>query len=789
MKPTQPKLFRNSLYNLVGQAIPLVVGFISIPFLIRSLGLDRFGLLSLVWVFLGYLTFFDLGLSRAIIKIIAEDLAKKNDKEIPVTVWTTFWIVLILSSIGSVGLGLVSPWLITKTFQIPASLHDEAIWSLWFVALSIPIVTLIAVFRGVLEAQQRFFVVNILHSVSGIVTYVLPLLVSFFTKDVHTLIAAIGLARLATLLGHMIACQRQIPTLLIPLLPQKNSMQRLLRFGSWLTLSNLISPLMVYFDRFILGTFIPVGNLAYYTTPYEIVTRVLILPSAISRVMFPAFTSILSQEDKSEIGIIQQSLRTIGLILFPICAILILIARPGLNIWLGQEFADKSALILQIFAIGIFFNGLANIPYTLLQSANRPDLTAKVHVIELPFYAIALYAFTMKWGVQGAATAWSLRLIADYFLLSHFAQKLVPITIEARRHLAALAALLFVTFFMAQFQFAWREVLLAVGALVFIYWVFFLNLEERLVLLLKQPRPAGQDEETDKAAAIVVTFKPTPEDLNNLYVHKNQFESICVIDNGSPKGLQNELKEVCEKQNIKLILNSENLGIAHALNQGFEWAIQQKFKWACCFDQDSTPPANYLSRLFLAYNTSKQKDKIAIIGPQLLEKKTNRAIPTSTVPNGGDLVPVQTLITSGSLVRISAYKEIGGFDSKLFIDYVDHDFSFKARVHGYLVMECPSVVLGHSLGYSQRHQILFRQFFSTHHSAVRRYYNTRNRFYFYQKYLPFEPEFIFEDFYHFIKEVVKILLVEENKMQKLREVFHGLWHWLRGRFGKRESRP
>lgn len=787
MTANQPKLFRNSLYNLIGQAIPLVVGFVSIPFLIRSLGLDRFGLLSLVWVFLGYLTFFDLGLSRAIIKIIAEDLAKKNEQEIPVTIWTTFWIVLILSGLGSLGLGLISPWLITKTFQIPSSLHEEAIWSLWYVALSIPVVTLIAVFRGVLEAQQRFFIVNILHSVSGIVTYVLPLLVSFFTKDVHTLIAAIGLARLATLLGHMIACQRQIPNLLIPLLPQKKSTQRLLRFGSWLTLSNLISPLMVYFDRFILGTFIPVGNLAYYTTPYEIVTRVLILPSAISRVMFPAFTSILSQEDKSELGIIQQSLRTIGLVLFPICAVLILIASPGLKIWLGQEFATKSALILQIFAIGIFFNGLANIPYTLLQSANRPDLTAKVHVIELPFYAIALYAFTMKWGVQGAATAWSLRLIADYFLLSHFSQKLVPISIEARRHLAALAALLFVTFFMAQFDLTWKQVFIASATLIFIYWVFFLNLEERLVLLLRQQRQTTQEEETDKAAAIVVTFKPTAEDINNLYIHKSQFDFIVVIDNGSPPKIQDQLRKICESENIKLILNPENLGIAQALNQGFQWAIEQNLKWACCFDQDSTPPSGYVSRLFSAYNSSKQKEKIAIIGPQLLEKKTNRTIPT-TAPSNENLIPVRTLITSGSLVRISTYQELGGFDSKLFIDYVDHDFSFKARIHGYQVMECPSVVLGHSLGYSQRHQILFRQFFSTHHSAVRRYYNTRNRFYFYQKYLPFEPQWVFEDFYHFIKELIKILLVEENKLQKLREVFHGLWHWIAGRFGKREKR-
>lgn len=57
-------LIRNSAYNVVGQLIPILIGFFTIPVLIGKLGMDRFGLLSLLWVFLGYLTFFDLGLSH-----------------------------------------------------------------------------------------------------------------------------------------------------------------------------------------------------------------------------------------------------------------------------------------------------------------------------------------------------------------------------------------------------------------------------------------------------------------------------------------------------------------------------------------------------------------------------------------------------------------------------------------------------------------------------------------------------------------------------------------------------
>ena len=89
-------LAHNTILNFIGQVIPLIVGVITIPFIIRGLGIERFGLLSLAWVVLGYFTILDLGLGRATIKFVAEALGKGEKDEISRIVWTAVTIQVIL---------------------------------------------------------------------------------------------------------------------------------------------------------------------------------------------------------------------------------------------------------------------------------------------------------------------------------------------------------------------------------------------------------------------------------------------------------------------------------------------------------------------------------------------------------------------------------------------------------------------------------------------------------------------------------------------------------------------
>jgi O-antigen/teichoic acid export membrane protein/GT2 family glycosyltransferase len=781
-------IFRNSFYNIFGQLLPLIVGFVSIPFLIKNLGIERFGLLSLIWVFLGYLAFFDLGFSRAIIKIIAEELAREKTEEVPNIIWTATWIVGFLSALGCLILTFLAEFLATRVFQIPQALHSESILAIKIIALSLPLVTLIAVFKGVLEAQQRFFAANVLQTLSGTMTYFVPFVICFFTPNIVYLILGISITRFMTLIANILVCSKNIPQLLVPRWIDKDSFKKLLSFGSWLTVSNIISPLMVYFDRFILGSLIPVGNLAYYTTPYEIVTRVLILPSAVARVLFPTFSSAIAVQNNEEAKLHSEAIRILSLVLLPVTSVLILFADNGLHLWLGKNFSSESTLILQIFAIGIFFNGIANVPYTFIQSANRPDLTAKIHLAEFPIYIGLLWYMTLKFGLLGAATAWSFRLIFDFFLLEAVSHKMMKQPMSVMPHVLKLSFVILASFLVGQITnlplyclvFIWFFIIL-------IIWAFFLSAREKRILLGGSLAAFDQEfyQNTNQSClAIVVSYNPGEHLIEFVQKLLVQFDEVLIIDNKSENESLTYLNQA-KDFGCKIIYNTENLGIASALNQGFRYA-KNKYEWVCTFDQDSNIPEDYRIKLFASLISHPEKNKVAVIGPQIFEMNLNKSVPYSWLKNAR-IFEVPTVITSGSLIRLSAFEVVGGFNERLFIDYVDHEFSLKLRSKGYMVTLCSDTQLYHKLGHTKSHRLFFREFFSSHHDALRRYYNTRNRFYVYFKYLVFEPVWVIQDFYYFIKEMIKILLVERDKKRKFKSVILGLADCARHRFGKRNS--
>ncbi|MBK8204409.1 MAG: oligosaccharide flippase family protein [Bdellovibrionales bacterium] len=152
----------------------------------------------------------------------------------------------------------------------------------------------------------------------------------------------------------------------------------------------------------------------------ELVNRLLVIPSALSRTLFPTFTRRKIDADYDKIY--RKSIGSIALVMVPIAAVISLLAKPGLSIWLGPEFAENSFLILIFLTLGVSVNSVAWIPFTLIQSLGRPDVTAKLHFIELPLYIGMLTTLALRFGLLGAAIAWALRNLVDMIALFYLAK-------------------------------------------------------------------------------------------------------------------------------------------------------------------------------------------------------------------------------------------------------------------------------------------------------------------------------------------------------------------------------
>jgi len=436
-------LARSTLWNLIGQSSPALVALFAIPFLIKGLGTDRFGILTLAWTLVGYFSLFDFGLGRALTQVVSERIGQSRGHEIADIVWTATYLMVLLGVAAAAVMAMLSPWLVTRVLKIPSSLQTETLHALLVLAAGIPIVTAHAGLRGVLEAWLRFDLTNAVRIPMGILTFVVPLCVLPFSRSLFVVVAALVAVRAGGCLVQLILCVRTVPGLRLIARPRVEAVVPLLRFGSWMTVSNIVSPLMVSLDRFVIGAMISMAAVAYYSTPYEAVTKFLLIPAALVGVLFPAFSRSFVQDRADTQQLFRRGAKVVALALFPLCLLTVAFGREALAIWLGHNFADRSTRVLQLLAIGVFLNGLANVPFALIQAVGRPDITAKLHLLELPAYLATLWWLVHSWGIVGAAAAWVARVAVDALVLFIVAERSLKMArATATRLLLGLAAVL-----------------------------------------------------------------------------------------------------------------------------------------------------------------------------------------------------------------------------------------------------------------------------------------------------------------------------------------------------------
>lgn len=479
-------LVRNVLWNLFGTGAPLLIAFFAVPALIAGLGAERFGVLMLAWMVVGYFSLFDMGLGRAVTKLVAEKLGNAQHDEIPALIWTSLSLMAILGVIGSLVIAIISPWLVNDVLNIPVELQLETLDSFYILAISIPIVISSTGLRGILEAYQRFDLVNIVRIPLGVANFLGPVAVLPFSNSLVQVVTVLFVARLFALCVYAVLCLKVEPTLRDFIGIQRAMIKPLLSFGGWLTISNIISPVMVFMDRFLVGAMISMTAVAYYATPFEIVTKLFIIPVALMGVMFPAFSAALGQDKSYAVRLYKRSINYIFVALFPIVLILVTFSSEGLSLWLGAEFSNNSSMVLQLLAVGVLVNSLANVPFGLIQGAGRPDLIAKLHMVELPFYLLVLWWLLGTYGIVGVAVAWVLRAMIDALFLFVIANKLLSTDASDQLHFVLMFAvallMLFLSFVISDVFVKTLGLLVMLLVFFALYWFVVIEPDEKKMI-------------------------------------------------------------------------------------------------------------------------------------------------------------------------------------------------------------------------------------------------------------------------------------------------------------------
>jgi O-antigen/teichoic acid export membrane protein len=408
----------NLIYNIIGYVFPFCFGLFSIPVIIKVLGVSAFGFLSVAWVIIGYFSIFDLGLGRALTQAIATRLANDRNSEIYSLVRKALVVMIGLSMIGGCILALLSITIIDLVLKVPADFRDEALRSMWVLGFGIPAVVLFSGFRGILEAFGRFDVSSAGRSVLGIWTFVSPLLLFSVTKDLMWIVIVLVCGRYVVLVAFGFFCISEFRTRGLFAHRVQTELREIMAFGGWMTVSNIVSPIMVYMDRFFVSSISGLSQVAYYATPYDFISRLNFIPEAIFGVVFPAMAKLHAEGSGRAIQLYTLSLKILGFAIFLTSSVLVLVSPLFLRLWLGPEFEAKSQLIFSFLAIGLFVNCMARPSYNLLQAQGLANRTAQLHLLELPVYVVALIVSLNYFGPFGAAVAWLVRASLDFILLT-----------------------------------------------------------------------------------------------------------------------------------------------------------------------------------------------------------------------------------------------------------------------------------------------------------------------------------------------------------------------------------
>lgn len=419
-------LARNALWNFGGMAAPLVVAVFVVPLLIAGMGKERFGLLGIIWVGIGYFSLFDMGLGQALTKLVAERLGRDQGGDLPEIMWTALWLVSGLGIAGMIVGMLFAKPLVFQLLNVPVALESEGVLGFQLLSASIPVVVATSALVGILAAHQQFAMIAAVRVPLGIMTFVGPLISLQFTPSLVAATATMVASRVIAFVVYYACAARVSPPLNHPTKLTRTYVRLLLSFGGWITVANIVGPLMVYVDRFYIGATLGLTAVAHYATPYDMLFRAQVLPIAVMGVLFPALTTANMSERWRLPKLYDNAVRILFFMMLPLMGGVFLLAPEVLQFWLGDDFRIAATSAVRWIALGWAINTLARPAVIVLQSVGRPDLPVKILFAEILPYGIALWVLTLKYGITGTAAAWFLRIVVDTIVLTEIVRRKIP---------------------------------------------------------------------------------------------------------------------------------------------------------------------------------------------------------------------------------------------------------------------------------------------------------------------------------------------------------------------------
>ncbi len=281
--------------------------------------------------------------------------------------------------------------------------------------------------------------------------------------------------------------------------------------------------------------------------------------------------------------------------------------------------------------------------------------------------------------------------------------------------------------------------------------------------------------------AVIVTYHPDNKFSERVSLILPQLDHVIVVDNSLDKSVQQALQDIKSHSKISLISNGANLGVATALNIGIQWAQEHSYQWVLTLDQDTIPEDFMVNTLIQTYEMQRCKKEIAIIGPNYIDTNTHKIRHRPRSVANRSWIEKKTVITSGGLMSLTAFAQIGPFRDEFFIDTVDHEYCLRARSKGYKLILVLKPLMKHSIGKMELccfPGLPWIKRYTFNHPPFRCYFIVRNNLIVIYEYLVKDPIWAFCRLFSLLGKIGVICLFEKHRLEKVKFILLGIYDGL-----------
>lgn len=396
-------LIRNSLANFGGAALPALVTLATVPIIVSQLGEAEYGVLALIVAIVGYFAIIDVNVTAGSVKYLAEFHARGEKERISQVVSLGLLVYLALGMAGGLGIVVAAPWLVSQVFQVPPSLHDAATLALRLGG------------AGFLFGQLQFYLQSIPQSlgrydISARYEAGFGMLVPLLTVGV--VLAGGGLVgvvfvRLAASIVNVTLLGRRVRRLLPEYSwarPEGEIVRKVLSFSGFAYLKNIASVTYLQADKLIIGALVGMQALTLYVVPFTLASRVFNMTYRLGAVMFPAASALAAKDELDRLRrLYLVAVRYTVFLNGALAVLLAVLAYTLLKLWMGENFAQRSAEILVLLVTAAFFNSLTNLPTLVSDGLGHPKVSGFFAIAHASIGTGITYLFVSEMGLLGAA--------------------------------------------------------------------------------------------------------------------------------------------------------------------------------------------------------------------------------------------------------------------------------------------------------------------------------------------------------------------------------------------------